>query len=409
MRALLIISMLWLGAAQISSAQDAPQGLGDILQDILNGMETPAPQTPIGGQKSVAHVDVTLDLSALKTGEDGLQMLEVVALEPDPSGLKPTPKSRRIGFAQIRLKTDAPSFTLPLALPLEWAETYPYLMIDAAIRDENDNLIAQSARVGIYRGKTPPRLTLNPLASETLGSAETDGPLAFEQISGKVTLSKKELPTRDSRLYVQLLENALAGGTSISIAAERTLDLPTGEREIDFTLERAVMDGQPSPDLGFKVWIADWAGRKTHVLKKMVSYNGPETAYEFRLDALRQGEDTKRGRNLNPDLMAQAIVRGEAIFDPSAGIPGQARLKIKLIKDAGRFDRNPVLSEQTLLLHGMETRIPFSLTTESTHFDPFIPAPYLSVSLTDSRGQVYYSSGDIRASEGQNFVRLYPR
>ena len=127
------------------------------------------------------------------------------------------------------------------------------------------------------------------------------------------------------------------------------------------------------------------------------------------MDSLKQGKDTIRGKNLDPRLLAQTLVQGEAQFDPVNGIPGGARLKIQLRQDRGDFNLNPVLAEQTLILRGLETRIPFTLVTDSTHFDPYAPAPFLSVELTDNNGRVYYESGDIRARESQNSVQLYPR
>jgi len=144
-------------------------------------------------------------------------------------------------------------------------------------------------------------------------------------------------------------------------------------------------------------------------MNEPIGYNGPEIDYSIPLIGLRQGRNTKRGLNLPAELMAQTLVQGEASFDPVNGIPGGARLKVQLKQDRGDFNVNPVLAEQTLLLHRLETKIPFTLTTDSTHFDPYAPAPFLSVSLTDSNGRIYYTSGDIRAREDRNFIRLFPR
>lgn len=102
-------------------------------------------------------------------------------------------------------------------------------------------------------------------------------------------------------------------------------------------------------------------------------------------------------------------MQGEANFDPVLGIPGRARLKIRLSQDRGDFNANPILAEQTLILRGLETRIPFTLVTDSTNFDPYAPAPFLSVALIDTTGRIYYESGEIRAREDQNNIRLYPR
>ena len=283
------------------------------------------------------------------------------------------------------------------------------LQVKAILRDENQNLVLETAyplpvvsntlRILELTSINPPELDPMPIPDFT----------GIETISGHITLPRKAALPEGSTVHVQLLENALAGGLSIQLAAQDARPAITQDGSIPFTLERGTWDQRNAPDLAFKVWISDPLGRKTFVMSKPVSYNGPEIDYTIRLDNLRQGKDTKRGRHLNPDLMAQALVQGEAEFDPVNGIPGEARLQIKLRQDRGDFNRNPILAEQTLLLRGMETRIPFSLTTDSTHFDPYAPAPFLSVSLTDSYGRIYYQSGEIRAHEGQNSVRLYPR
>jgi hypothetical protein len=213
---------------------------------------------------------------------------------------------------------------------------------------------------------------------------------------------------------VQLLENALAGGTSMMVAAEKQIPLDgisAGNiaSPVPFELQRGIPTGDTPQNLTFKAWVTDWAGRKTHIMRSAVAYQGPDIDYSIQLDRLAQGKDTKRGRNLDPTLMAQTLVSGEAVFDPVKGIPGNARLKVQLTRSVGAYGDNPILAEQTLLLRGMETRIPFSITTDSTNFDPLIPAPYLSIALTDSYGRTYYASGDIRAQESQNTVRLFPR
>jgi len=208
---------------------------------------------------------------------------------------------------------------------------------------------------------------------------------------------------------VQLLENALAGALSMELIAQDAQPVQFIDGDLRFSLQRGTWDRQDTPDLSFKVWITDRAGRKVFVMKEPIGFNGADIEYSIRLEGLKQGKDTKRGLNLSPDLMAQTLVQGEATFDPVNGVPGGARLKVQLKQDRGDYNKNPVLAEQTLLLREIETKIPFTLTTDSTHFDPYAPAPFLSVAITDINGRIYYSSGDIRAREDKNFIRLYPR
>ena len=284
------------------------------------------------------------------------------------------------------------------------------LQIKAILRDENQNLVLETAyplpvisrNLRILELTSPNLPELNPTPIPEFTGVET--------ISGKITLPNRATFSEGSKVHVQLLENALAGGLSIQLVAqEERPALIAEDGSIPFSLQRGTADSLNGLDLAFKVWVSDSLGRKTFVMGKPVGYNGPDIEYMIHLDSLKQGKNTKLGRHLNPDLMAQTLVQGEAQFDPVIGIPGQARLKIKLRQDRGDFNLNTVLAEQTLILRGMETRIPFTLTTDSTHFDPYAPAPFLSVALTDINGRIYYESGEIRASEGQNSVRLYPR
>ncbi len=283
------------------------------------------------------------------------------------------------------------------------------LQVKAVIRDENQNLLLEtrhpipivSNKLRLLKLARPSPTDIEPNPVPTLTGVEL--------IRGKITFSDTSPLPVGSVLHVQLLENALAGGLSMQLAAQDTRPAILENGAVPFTLERSLWDRRDHIDLAFKAWVTDVMGRKIYVMSKAVSYNGPEIIYSLRLDGLRQGRDTKRGRTLNPGLMAQTLVQGDVEFDPVKGIPGQARLQVKLRQDRGHYNVNPILAEQTLILRGMETRIAFALTTDSTHFDPYAPAPFLSVDLVDSVGRIYYTSGEIRAREGRNSIRLFPR
>ena len=283
------------------------------------------------------------------------------------------------------------------------------LQIQADVRDENQNLVVETAYPMPVLSNTLRILNLAaPIIPDPVENPIPDFTHS-ETIAGKIILPPRAILRPGSTFHVQLLENALAGGLSIQMVAQGNGAAVPIEQSIDFTLERGIWERSDEPDLAFKAWISDPFGRKIYVMNKPVGYNGPEIEYVLRLDSLKQGKDTIRGKNLDPRLLAQTLVQGEAQFDPVNGIPGGARLKIQLRQDRGDFNLNPVLAEQTLILRGLETRIPFTLVTDSTHFDPYAPAPFLSVELTDNNGRVYYESGDIRARESQNSLQLYPR
>ena len=384
--------------AQDTSKIPSPKLSNDILTVI--GMP-PSKQTPI----HIVSLPKGLPIKLLYDGPKLSGEFTLIITVSKRNRTSSSSHSRPVSQSTLHLTNLGPETDAVLSLP----DSTDNLQIKAVLRDENQNLVLETAyplpiisnnlRILELTSVNPPELTPTPIPDFT----------GIEIIKGNITLPRKATLPENSIIHVQLLENALAGGLSLQLAAQDARPAIITDGAIPFTLERGTWDQRNDPDLAFKVWISDSQGRKIFVMSKPVSYNGPDIDYTIPLDSLKQGKETKRGRHLNPDLMAQTLVQGEAEFDPINGIPGEARLQIKLRQDRGDFNRNPILAEQTLLLRGMETRIPFSLTTDSTHFDPYAPAPFLSVSLTDSYGRVHYQSGEIRAREGQNSIRLYPR
>ena len=289
------------------------------------------------------------------------------------------------------------------------AEISDGLQIEAALRDENGNLILETVHSLPVLSRDLRILRLAPQNFSEPTLSPTPALTAIETIAGKIMLPHDAALPPHAVLHIQLVENTLAGGLFTRLAAQESRRAIAENNAISFTLHRGIWDGRGNPDLAFKAWITDQMGRKIFVMSRPVGYNGPEINYQLRLDSLRQGNETTLGKSLDPELRAQTLVQGEAQFDPVRGIPGRARLKITLRQDRGDYNLNPILAEQTLILRGMETRIPFSLRTDSMHFDPYAPAPFLSVTLTDTVGRVYYASGEIRAREDQNSIRLFPR
>ncbi|MEP4052008.1 MAG: hypothetical protein ABJN22_07175 [Litorimonas sp.] len=391
-----------LTSPQVNAQTMSKHSATKLSQDTLSAIGMPSPKmTPIQTDVIPSGLPVRVIYEGNKLR--GNFTLNISVNKRNASGI--TPLSQPVSQSTLYLEHLDTQTNAVLTLP----EKNDGLQITAALRDENQNLVLETPY--------PLPVVSNDLRILTLTSpsvleATLNPPPEFtgvETISGKISLPSNSSIPMGSKVHVQLLENALAGGLSIQLAAQDVRPAIVQNGEIAFSLQRGVWERHNAPDLAFKAWISDPAGRKFFVMNKPVSYNGPEIEYRLRMDSLRQGKDTKRGRRLNPELMAQTLVQGEVQFDPVNGIPGQARLQIKLRQDRGDYNLNPVIAEQTLLLRGMETRIPFSLTTDSTNFDPYAPAPFLSVSLTDSLGRVYYDSGEIRAREDQNSIQLYPR
>ena len=374
----------------------------DIEAELLASIGLAEPKyTPLIPKTSINSLPVKV-LYDGPTLEGDFQ-LEITLLRPDKTGKTRLP--RPITTTTIYLTKLGADIDVLLNL----TEDADGLLLEASVRDSNRNLIAETPFPLPVISKEARIIRLvAPSLPEFTDPGKPDF-TAVETISGQVTLPPKSNLPAGTTLHVQLLENALAGGLSMELLAQNSIPANMKNGNIKFELQHGLWERRNTPDMSLKAWITDRAGRKIFVMNSPTGYNGADIDYAIRLEGLRQGKNTKRGANLSTELMAQTLIQGEATYDPVIGIPGQARLRIKLMQDRGDFNPNPVLTEQTLLLRGMETRIPFALTTDSTHFDPYAPAPFLSISLTDINGRIFYDSGEIRAREDRNNVRLYPR
>lgn len=353
--------------------------------------------------ETVASKTMIVDIHYDGVEASGARTLEVMITQSNPNGIL-EPKNN---IAMKTLFLDGlDSFT---RVPLAFTDVTGPLYVDVVARDSNRNIILQARHPSLVNKPLRSEITLTAI-SEVLATDQINKEfLASEIIQGHVNLPKGEIIPSEAVLHIQLLEDALAGGRSMSIAGEVTVPLAEEPNPIPFTFKHEIWDLNETSSLVFKSWVTDARGRKIFVMNAPAAYSGPDIEYDIRLDALRQGRDTKKGLTLDPALMAQTLIHGDAIYDPVNGIPGEARLKISLRQDRGLYDQNPVIAEQTLILHNMETHIPFRLTTDSTDFDPYIPAPFISITLTDKFGRVYYDSGAVRARESKNIIRLYPQ
>ena len=155
-----------------------------------------------------------------------------------------------LGQTQLLLTGLQPPLQVIIAVPEPVTRDLTYARITAHIMDVNGNNILIAERDGIYRGTEPPELTLiapsgSPKAQET--SLQTL--YGLELIEGVIELSGNHSLVTGSTLTIQLLENALAGGTSTTIAAELVQNLDGSAHPIPFTLERSLYGEQKSMPL----------------------------------------------------------------------------------------------------------------------------------------------------------------
>jgi len=380
------------------------EDIGGILEDILGGGQLPG-QTPVYGETGIESIPVLIRYDTAKDYAD--HFLVLTAYTPnDPSGAKKN--SRMLGQTRLLLTGLEQPLQVTIPVPRNVTKDLTFSRITAEIIDINENRVLTTERDGVFRGTEAPELTLRTVTTEPTSSQRPDF-TNFETISGEVSFHDRNVRLNGGTLTIQLLENALAGGTSVTIAAEKVINIDRASLPILFTLDRGLTSQNSQPPLAFKAWVNDWASRKTHVMRTPVPYNGPDIDYKLKLDVLAQGANTQAGRNLDPNLMAQAVVSGDALFDARSGLPNDARLKVTLSRAVGAVGENRALATQTIILRGFEGRVPFALSTASTNFDPLIPAPLLNLQIVDRNNRVYFDSGDIRAKEGPQTIQLYAR
>jgi len=396
------ISLVFFSFATPAQAQF--EDLGGILEDILGGTQLPG-QTPVYGETGIESIPVFIRYDTSVEYAD--HFLVLTAYTPnDPSGTKRG--SRMLGQTKLLLTGLEQPLQVTIPVPRNVTKDLTFSRITAEVIDANHNRVLTTDRDGVFRGTEPPELILRPVSTLPASLPRPDY-VSFETISGDVSLNDRNARLNGGELTIQLLENALAGGTSVTIAAQKVIDLHQASLPIAFTMDRGITAQGSQPPLAFKAWINDWAGRKTHVMRTPVPYNGPDIDYKLNLDVLAQGANTQAGRNLDPNLMAQATVSGEALFDARSGMPSDARLKVTLSRAVGAVGKNRVLSTQTIILRGFDGKAPFALSTASTNFDPLIPAPLLNLQIVDRNDRVYFDSGDVNAKEGPQTVQLYAR
>ena len=389
-------------------AQAQFEDLGGILEDILGGGQLPG-QTPIYGESGIENITALIRYDAPSNNNDDYSdhVLIVSAYVPNEAG-GGTTTPKMLGQTRLLMTGLEPPLHITIPAPRSVTKDLTFSRITAEVLDENKNQVLIAARDGIYRGKDTPELTLIPSNTLPVAPIQRDY-VSFETITGEVSLNDRKARLNGGTLTLQLLEDALAGGTSLTIAAEKTISLEGAALPIAFTLDHGVTDPETQIPLAFKAWITDWAGRKTHVMRRPVSYNGSDIDYKLKLDVLAQGLDTRAGREMGSNLITQTVVSGDALFDIRSGLPPEARLKVTLSRAVGAVGQNRLLSTQTIILRGFEGRVPFALSTASTNFDPLVPAPLLNLQIVDRNGGIYFDSGYIRAKEGPQAVQLYAR
>jgi len=370
-------------------------GFGDIIEDILGQGGTFPTGEPTETSGLIDNIPVNIQIDDTLSLDGKLLVVSAYAPSP-PSGGVTTPQL--LGETRLMMTGLTQDLQIIVAASAPVTETIDYARLEAKVLDENGNPVLTSKEDGFYRGNAPANLILvaMTLAQETTVPQVISG---LETAKGKVVIAKDSEMFRGSSLTLQLVETGLAGGRTKLIAAETILDLDQRTPPFDFEIDRAIRSDEDVP-LAFDAWLSDWAGRKTHVMDKLVPYNGPERSYTLTLDTLKTGGFLGTSEIISPEASPNKIITGEAQFD--------AYKTVSLNRAVGAWGANQELTSRTILLDGLSGNVKFDLVADSKDFDPLIPPPILNIRLTDAAGRLFFSSGDVPVRDGFNAVQLAP-
>lgn len=440
---IIAVLSLFIFSAPAAYAQQE-QDIGDIIDEIFKGGQFPKPE---GERDQIGRIDnIPVDVR-FDVDENGLPaeaMLIVSAYAPPPPNVR---RSAPLMLGQTRLlMTDLTSpAQIIIAAPSSITQDLDYARIEAKIIDFNGATIFELPFPGKYQGYEAPVLNLVPVGGIVSSAPPTNtGSLSSETVRGSVKLNGKAPKFAGSNLIVRLVEDGLAGGTSSMIAGETRQILDGKSTPFEFELERVIDSTRADTQLALEVWIEDWAGRKTHVTPAPIPYNGPDTKYRIRLDAIGPLPYNPLPRNTlpkpvvpkpvvkpkptpkpivrpKPVVRPKPIVRpkppvntkqqinGEAQFNADKGLPKGSVLIAVLESTAqtGQSTRPVTLASTRVFLDGMSGNITFKLTANSVDLDPTLPTPVLRLRIESKDGTLFFSNpGGTRLAQGFNTVSL---
>ncbi len=429
-------------AAPTASAQ---QDIGDIIDEIFKGGKLPDPDFPNkdyplpeqGQQGRIDNIPVEIRFN---TGADGLpaeSMLIVTAYAPPPPNVR---RSSPLMLGQTRLLlSDMPApLKIIVAAPSSLTQELDYARIEAKITDVNGAVIYELKQPGTYNGYEAAVLNLTRIGEFTAQTSPEPSGLSSETVRGSVKLNGRAPKFSGSNLIVRLIEDGLAGGNSSNISGESRQILDGKSAPFAFEFERVMDKSSSKVPLALEVWIEDWAGRKTHVTPAPIPYNGPDTKYRIRLDAIgplpynplprnipaptpKPKPTTKPKTKPKPQPVARPkpivkplpapipltqTINGEARFNAVKGLPKGSMLIVELER-LNNGARPALLASTRVFLDGLSGDVSFRLKVNSADIASALSTPRLRLRLEDKNGKLFFSNpGGTALQQGFNVVKL---
>ena len=453
----------------------AQQDIGDIIDEIFKSeqpntpqrdtqrnwpLPDPSTQYPSGQEPSSATTiglidNIPVDIRFDTEGRDlpAEAMLVVSAYAPPPPNVR---RAAPLMLGQTRLLMSGMGSPVQaiVAAPASITQDLEYARVEAKIIDINGATIFELPFPGKYQGYEALVLKLVPLSGvisklppknssvsnpRPHNSGSTNpSTLSSETVRGSVKLNGPAPKFSGSNLVVRLVEDGLAGGNSSIIAGETRQVLDGKRVPFTFEFERVIDNSRTSTPLALEVWIEDWAGRKTHVTPAPIPYNGPDTKYRIKLDAIGPQPYNPLPRvsvprnpvpkpvatpkpapiikprpiakptpgPIHPITSARQQINGQAQFNANKGLP-KGSVLIAVLERTGNASRPNILASSRVTLDGLSGDVAFKLTANTIDLAPNLPIPMLRVRIESNDGTLFFSNpGGTRYSQGFNTVKL---
>ncbi len=256
-----------------ASAQMGP--IDDILDDIFDN-----PRRAPHAQSLIETIPVNIDMQSLRSMQNHSIIINVY--KPVQPGMT---RPQLIGQSRMILTGMPDSLGLVVAVPETVTRDLDFVVVNAAVLDEQDQEVLISRQDEFYKGRGTVHLDLI-----TPGNAAATPPqngAKVEQIEGKADLPRNAPDLmRGASMTVELVEldaSGLAGGPGEVIMGQTFVDLDKEKAPFKFKLDYVAPPANGRVRV-IRAYITDWAGRRLYETLRGEPFRGEDDNYRIDLE-----------------------------------------------------------------------------------------------------------------------------
>lgn len=370
-----------------SAAQSFPTDMGDIF-----GKPTPPYQT---GEVYIENIPVIVSFDGRDLPAEA-RLIVTAEAAPKPNERRARPLL--MGKTELPLSSFQSPLQMVVAVPSNLAREAEYAILSAKIVTWDDVVLRESHENGQYNGKDPAFIDF---AQVVYSENPTSG---TNRVTGRVELLDRAQLYRGGTLVLRVMDNALAGGNSLSVVQEERISIDQKNPPFDFDFRLNSRD-LTSPQLD--AFIEDWAGRRLYSLPRPVSLNG-NTPLNLLLS--RAGSETSTPYEPNVPLTPQPVPAqmrhfGEVQFDANRGLPRGSLLTVRLREGS---PQGRIINDETIRLDGKSGYIDYDLNTDRQSITGS-QSYYLDADISDRSGtKLFETRQPVMDRSEQMDIRLEP-